>query len=325
MSDYWFYLIAGPIALFVALAIHEAGHLAAGSLVGFRMGMMAVGPIGIVRAGRRFLLRWLPPSHWGPFAFAYPVTLEGLRPRVAWYVAGGPIASLTTATVLFVVSRSIAPSAAGRTIGFIALLSACVFVATAQPFGTGIGIASDGARFWSLMRNTADARLDLAMFTLAGQDYGGVRPREWKPWVLEWAATTQASPAYELVAATVGLRRAIDVDDARAAQEQVQRIRAVYARVPRMLRGDAAAASALWLAQRGNDLAAARVFLKDTDVALAESYRRWIAEAAVLSLADAREGARTALDRAQAALSQGMGQPSALDRELVESMAQALE
>ena len=30
-------------------------------------------------------------------------------------------------------------------------------------------------------------------------------------------------------------------------------------------------------------------------------------------------------DRAKAALSQGMGQPSALDRELIESMAQALE
>jgi hypothetical protein len=317
-------LAVGIGAALAALAIHEAGHLVGGALVGFRPVVIAVGPGAIVRAGRRFQFRWLPPSHWGPVAMAVPTTTERLRFRVACMVAGGPVASLAVAGALYVLAFATGPSLLKGMLMFVSVLSACIFVATVQPFGTGIGLPSDGARVWYLLRNRDAAKFDLAVFTLAGLTHGGVRPREWEKSVVDWMATRQPSPAYELAAATAALCRAADLGDDVAANAQLQRLRAVYARVPRMLRADSAAEAAFWSATSGNDLAAAREFLRDAGGTLAEPYRRWTAEAAVRAAADDREGARAALARARASLSQGLGTPSALDRERIARLESAL-
>src|SRR5439155_151341 len=41
-----------------ALAVHEAGHLVAGRIMGFRFGFFAIGPVWLARAGASIRLRW---------------------------------------------------------------------------------------------------------------------------------------------------------------------------------------------------------------------------------------------------------------------------
>ena len=154
-------------------------------------------------------LRRFPPSHGGPFAMAYPVTSTLSRSRACWYVAGGPLASAAIALGAASWMSATPEGLAHRVAGLLALLSACVFVATAQPFGTGAGVPSDGARAWSLLRDTRTARSFVALLALDGCALEGLRPRDWDPRLVQLAAQVDAPPAYSLEAATALLRWAI--------------------------------------------------------------------------------------------------------------------
>ena len=315
-------LVLGAVGFFAVLLIHELGHLMVGAMVRFRFGMIGVGPLGLSRSGDGFRLRWLPVSQWGPFAMAYPTTPGRIRTRVAWYIAGGPLASLSLAVGAAWVTGEF--SLRGMS-GLAAVLSGAVFVATMQPFaGTGIGIPSDGARLFSLVRGAPNATASAALLALEGATLAGTRPSSWDPAIVALAAQVTGPPAYVMSAATAALRRATDGDHSANVVELVARIRAVYPSVARMLRADTAAELSFWLAHHGRDPVAAREFLHDAGGVLAEPYRRWTAEAAVRAAADDREGARAALARARASLSQGLGTPSALDRERIAWLESAL-
>ncbi len=60
------------------------------------------------------------------------------------------------------------------------------------------------------------------------------------------------------------------------------------------------------------------------DGTAATTDRRWRAEAAVLLKSGDHEGARAAIGRAKAGLTQGMGEPSALDIEPIDAIARDL-
>jgi hypothetical protein len=308
-------LVLGTSGFFAVLLVHELGHLIAGALVRFRFGMIGVGPLGLSRSGDGFRLRWLPFSQWGPFAMAYPTTPDRIRVRVAWFIAGGPIASLALALGAAWATGDF--SLRGFS-GLVAALSSAIFVATAQPFaGTGIGIPSDGARLLALIVGSPNAVAAAALMALEGTTLAGTRPSSWDPALVSMAARVTSPPAYVMSALTAAIRRAADGDHPANAAELVARTRAVYPSVTRMLRADTAAELSFWLAYHGKNPAAAREFLEDAGGALGEPYRRWTAEAAVRVAADDREGARAALVRARKSLSQGLGTPSALDRERI--------
>ncbi len=308
----------------MALVAHEAGHAVAGRLVGFRFGILAVGPLCIHKGGRRLSVRWLPPSHWGPFALTYPVTTENLTARTAWCVAGGPIASLLLASVGAILVWLTPEPAIHSVAAPLALTSACVFVATAQPFGTGSGIASDGGRVLALVRNKNDARSAAALVALEGLTEAGIRPRDWDSDLVGLAGQVSTPPAYALSAATALLRHAEDVGDLAEARNQIDRVRSVYPRVPRWLRADAAVEAAFWLAYFQNDASSARAFLRDARGPLVAGHRRLRAEAAVLLRSGDRAGARDALDNATAVLGQGLAAASPLDMELIEAVRRDL-
>lgn len=315
-------LIFGLLAFFLVLLVHELGHLVAGALVRFRIGMLGVGPVGLLRSGEGFRLRWLPVSQWGPFGVAYPITPDQIRVRAAWCIAGGPIASLALALASAWVTGAF--SLRGFS-GMVAVLSFAIVIATVQPFaGTGIGIPTDGARLLDLIRGSPNALAGAALLALEGATLAGNRPSSWDPALLELAARVTHPPAYVLSAATAALRRAADGDQAAHGAELVARLRKVYPSVARMLRADTAAELSFWLAHHGGDPVAAREFLRDAAGALGEPYRRWTAEAAVRAAVADREGARAALVRARASLSQGLGTPTALDLERIARLERAL-
>ncbi len=316
-------LLPGLLGAYVALVAHEAGHVVAGRIVGFRFGILGVGPLCLARSGETLSLRWLPPSHWGPFSLAYPTTAEHVPSRLAWCVAGGPLASLLIALLAASCVRILPPEGRHFT-AWLALLSACVFLATAQPFGTGAGIPSDGRRFWGLLRGDPDARSAAALVALAGSLAAGGRPRDWDGALLDLAATVREPPAFQLESATLLLLRALDIDDRDAARARAEQIRRLLPRVPRWLRADAAAEAAFWFARFEREAGTARRLLRDAG-GLGEPHRLLRARAAVLVEEGDLEAARAALERARAALGGGLGPPSALDLELLDAMGRELE
>src|SRR5690606_38658246 len=84
------------VAVYVAcIAVHEAGHLLAGRLMGYRPLLFIAGPFRIERVGdaiRFGLNRSIALA--GGLAVCVPVGLDDLRRRTLVMAAGGPVASL---------------------------------------------------------------------------------------------------------------------------------------------------------------------------------------------------------------------------------------
>lgn len=200
-----------------------------------------------------------------------------------------------------------------------------MFLATAQPFGTGAGIPSDGKRFWALLRGDPGARSAAALAALAGSVTSGTRPRDWDRGLLDLAAAVREPPAFRLESATLLFLHALDLGDRSAARAQIEQIQRLLPSVPRWLRAEAAAEAAFWFARFEKDAETAGEFLRDVRGGLGEPYRLLRAQAAVLVQRGDLEAARATLDRARVALERGVGQPSMLDRELIDAVARDLE
>ncbi len=318
------HLLPGVLAAYLALVLHEAGHALAGKWAGFRFAMLGVGPLCVARSGSTLAVRWLPPSYWGPFGVSYPASVERWSARFGWYTAGGPLASLGLSVVSALCARYL-PDPAGRWCEWLALTSAAVFVATAQPFATGFGVPSDGARLLGLVRNDAQARAAAALAALESLDAAGVRPRDWDPGLVDLAGTVRRPPAYVLGAATALLRHALDGDDATAARAHIEQLRKALPSVPRWFRADAAAEAAFWFAHFAHDPATASGFFRESRGPLTAAQRTLRAEAAVRLETGDLAGARVALERARAALDRSIHAASSLDRMLIDAIGQDLE
>lgn len=236
-------------ALFVALAAHEAGHLAAGRIAGFRFGLLAVGPLWIMRSRGTLRVRWRwSLVYWAPMAFAHPTDGKRIARRVFAYLAGGPAASVLLAVFAWSIAQTLDPSVARQFSSALALASAGIFVATAQPFvGTGIGVPTDGARLWTYVVDRERAHDLAAAMALDGLARAGQRPREWDEALVVRASRVTTLPAFALAATVSLLQYDIDRRDLRSARARVDRLRALMPQVPTMLRGPAVSELALWM------------------------------------------------------------------------------
>ena len=82
---------------FLALPVHEAGHLLGGWLVGFRFCLFVAGPVMVVREATGIGLRWNRDfSLYGGLAASVPTHADDLSRPHAWMVAGGPLTSVVS-------------------------------------------------------------------------------------------------------------------------------------------------------------------------------------------------------------------------------------
>ncbi len=81
-------------ALYVAIAIHEAGHLLVGAIVDMPPGALVVGGIVIFKSGERWRVRFDPRLMFaGGFAKVLPSKDNFRLSSFGWMIAGGPLAS----------------------------------------------------------------------------------------------------------------------------------------------------------------------------------------------------------------------------------------
>jgi hypothetical protein len=155
------------VALFVALAIHELGHLIAGLIQGFRFQMFIVGLLGIKRTANAIKI-YLNKNvgYMGGIASTVPVShRSNNKKKFAIIMASGPIASFMFSISSFLLF-SFSTSGVARGFWFIeGFSSIAVFLATTLPFKSGV-FFTDRARFQRLMSKGSAGENEEALLTI---------------------------------------------------------------------------------------------------------------------------------------------------------------
>jgi len=140
---------------FIVVGVHELGHVFAGRWQNFDFHGLTIGPFSWKPdAAGKIRFKWNTSLNLaGGLAIMLPNGDERLRQRFMWFGAGGPIASVLLALLLYGFYLLAPDRSLGAGLLFVgALLSAAIFVATILPFRAG-GFSSDGLRILTFARN----------------------------------------------------------------------------------------------------------------------------------------------------------------------------
>ncbi len=311
----------GLLAVWVALVVHEAGHLAGAISRGFRFVFLAAGPLWLERGETGLALRFNRTAQtWGGVAAAMPPDGVNLRRRFAAMVAGGPVASLALALAAGAAWNFLPAGTVRFAAAATALASAGLFVATAQPFGAGGGFASDGGRLLRLWRKGPVGEREVAVLALTATAMGGTRPRDWPAAVVDAALRPDDGSITEVAARVYAAQRAADVGDARGAGAHLDRALEISRGASPLLRS-VVAVEAAWLRAARGDVDGAGELLPLAEGPFVEEHARRRARAEWLRARGDRAGARVEAEAGIAALARSrFGRPSARDRELLEAI-----
>ena len=289
-------IIPGPGSVLLALALyfvcilgHEAGHLAAGALAGFRPLLLIAGPLRLERRNGRTVAsfnRSVPLA--GGLAICTPVGIHDLRRRTMVMAAGGPLASLLLGVqcLLFWMALSslgAAASVAGSALLLGGIISLAVGVLTLLPMRAG-GFYSDGARIMRLMRNNEDTTREVALMALTAHSLSGTRPREWDADLVRCAAAIRDGGAFEVSGLAFAHLHALDSGDIAAARSYLEDTLARVHQLPAASRGPLQLGAAVFFALYDRDVTRARASLDAAGTRtglLGAPHQRLLAEAAV--------------------------------------------
>ena len=299
-------LLALPLLWLLAVAVHEAGHLAAGMARGMRFLMVVVGGLGLVRSGGRVQGRlYFNLGALGGFVVAQPDPARPLRPQMLWLVAGGPLASLGLAAVAGVVALSLPAGVVAAWWLVLALISLLLFFATAVPMRAG-GFLSDGLQWWKLRGDAAFLARRAHLIALMGPPLAGTRPRDFDAAQLARAQAVMGDEAvYDVGVALYAYLHAFDRGDIATAARWLQRIAAKFDEYPDGFRQGLAIEGALFEATQG-ELDAAESWLAKARGGVVDASRRALAEAAVAQRRGDATRARMQLDLVDKTLSRAM-------------------
>jgi hypothetical protein len=294
----------GLVALFVALAAHECGHIFAGLAAGFRFRFWAAGPFFLVKNERgRLRPGWNRDVFlWGGVAATAPVDTRNLLPRMALVAVGGPAASLllAAASALVLSAWGGALPAAGRIeLSWLRLLSGLLFLGTAIPMKNG-AFLTDGARTWRLVRGGPCAAREESLLVLEARWSRGERPRDWSQATVESALVPPDGSLYELNARFWAYARAVDAGEVAEAAPHVHRVAELMRRLPASLRAPFACEVAWWEAAHGGRAEEASRLLASIPASSPwlDSWDRQRAESAIARAEDRAGDAADAVERA---------------------------
>lgn len=168
------------VLLYLVVAVHEAGHVAAGFMAGLRFNFVLLWPFFFTRERNSLAIRREKGfcSVIGA-ASMLPEEWEGTRIPLLFYVLSGPAANLMCFACLspFIPRTEAAPSYALYLIAMFANLSFLIGTLNLLPFRIG-ALESDGARI--LMIAAVRPRFErwLALLRLAASVRDGVRPQD---------------------------------------------------------------------------------------------------------------------------------------------------
>jgi hypothetical protein len=209
-----------PPAVYIAILVHELGHLAAGLMVGMNPGGICVGGVMFAKSGQRWIFRFERRYLSGGFAIPLPPERAFRRAPHAWMIAGGPLASILLTSVCGLAIRAFG-NGASDWIGTLFWSAALTTASCVIPYSVS-GQMSDAARLWQLLTNPGRTRRWMALVALQAEEMKGVRPRDWNAEVVDLALeSADSEPQYAAVQLLAGYRR-MDQGDQDAALQHLE-------------------------------------------------------------------------------------------------------
>jgi hypothetical protein len=213
-------------AVYLALLVHELGHVVAGSWVGFELRSLSVGAVFLTREASRWRIRWITRQLLsGGHARMVPRSLDRLVERYRRFALGGPVASAAF-LVLAALWLAISPGGAGAQTLFLA---GVMFVAlSCLPF-TWRGSPSDGKQLLLLMRRGPAADHLAAMLYLLALDTQRVSPRDWPQPLVDTVSTPPPDSPFLQAAVAIRYVAALDRGDPEGIGDAIERALAISA------------------------------------------------------------------------------------------------
>lgn len=166
------------VAGFLAIALHEAGHVIGGKLMGMRFGYFVTGPFHI-EMGRKGI-RMRENRNWGLIGgVALMLPVEGrsedrLRKDLTVMTISGPFTSLTFGLLVL----GLWYSSNMDFFGVCSMFHGVILLATILPLPNG-QFQTDGAAFYHLLRRTDAAESKIQSARIISEMYGEKRPFYW--------------------------------------------------------------------------------------------------------------------------------------------------
>ncbi len=242
-------------AFFVALAVHEAGHVLAGLAAGFRFRLWVVGPVFLLRDGAgRLRAGWNRDLRlWGGIGATTPNDTRALIRRMSLVVSGGPAASLGLALAAHLALSAAGgglPSAGRISLSWLRLLSGLLFLGNAIPMENG-AFRTDGSALLRLLRGGPRTDRQRSVLELGARQSRGERPRDWNPATVAGALEPADGSLFDLDACLLAYAHALDRGDVSEAGPYLHRAAEMTPRLPRSLRASIESEIAWWEAWHG--------------------------------------------------------------------------
>jgi len=224
-------------ALYIAIFVHELGHLIGGTTARFELRTFMVGAFLFNKedGGWRFRLV-LRNLFWGGLTASVPRSSEGLVNRYVRFVLGGPVA-----TFLLLIFTLLLPG--GLLIRLLFWINLLLAISVCIPY-TVAYLPNDARLILLLTRKGAAEARTVAILYLLAIDAQGKRPCEWPPELVEKLDVNSKDKSRLPVALSFLLSDAAQKEDAERAAEILERALAINNKMlPDVRRGFLAAAS----------------------------------------------------------------------------------
>lgn len=193
----WWGIVLSLLPLvFLAVLLHEAGHMIAGVMAGMRPVAFVVGPISVEFREGRFSGLHLQKFFPGGFAYCMADRSRPISAQLIALVSGGPLASLLWAIFGFGVAFYLG-GASGDLFLIFGIFSALAFLITIIPAATG-GLITDGGRLIGLVFNTENGRNFREYFERTVALFDTPSPRHWPHDLPALEAAVEKAPAQSL-------------------------------------------------------------------------------------------------------------------------------
>jgi Zn-dependent protease len=213
------------VAFFLAVTVHELGHLIAGWALGFRFSSVSVGPFSLSLEYGALKVRVRQDMGALGYAGMRVDEVRRLRRRVLIYGAAGPAANLLSIPVTVLLVDYIFPElgktwVASAGAQFV-ILSFLFGIVSLVPFG--LRSRNDGARIAMLLGSRERARRWISLVAIDLQQSKGVRPKLWPRTWLKAASSVRDTSADEFYGNWVAYAAADDRKEESAAEAHLER------------------------------------------------------------------------------------------------------
>lgn len=164
----WSFPLWGALML-LAIALHEAGHVAGTLAVGGRVLQVQVWRVN-VKVGRNGLrMRWKRgPREFAGFVQSFPAPDRPLRRQFIATVAGGPFVNLLVAAAAFAGASAYRHDEIGGVLLGFSLFNLALFIGNLLPTRAG-AYGSDGLQLWRWLRGVGDDEPQVVMVRIMSE------------------------------------------------------------------------------------------------------------------------------------------------------------